>query len=201
MIENKDKLPKLLIPLLKGVVYREDDYTIWQELLERQGAIQDYISVIGLNMIIHEDEGFAFLKNVVRDDNEDDLPQLIVKRQLSYPVSLLLAQLRRSLTEHDSSSGEERLILEREEIVMMIGTFFPTGSNEVKFRRKVDAALQKTAELGFIRFIGERKDRIEVKRIIKAFVDAQWLNEFDERLKEYQEFSGLVGEETEADGE
>lgn len=188
MTDYKDRLPHLLVPLLKGVIYREDEHSRWQDLLESQGAVQDYLSIIGLEMIMHEDEGFAFLKNVERDDDETEIPRLIIKRQLSYPVSLLLAQLRRRLTEHDASSGEERLIIEREEIISMMGTFFPSGSNEVKFQKKVDAALQKTFELGFIRFIGDRKEKIEVKRIIKAFVDAQWLNEFDVRLAEYLEY-------------
>ena len=188
MIEYKDRLPQLLIPLLKGVVYREDDHGRWQDLLDNQGSVQDYLSVIGLEMIIHEDEGFAFLKNRERNEDEVDLPRLIIKRQLSYPVSLLLAQLRRRLTEHDTSSGEERLIIDREEVGTMMGTFFPSGSNEVKFDKKVDAALMKCFELGFIRFIGDRKEKIEVKRIIKAFVDAQWLNEFDARLAEYLEY-------------
>ena len=185
-MENSDKLPKLLIPLLKGVVYREDNPAGWQDLLESQGMLQDYLWVIALKLIIHEDEGFAFLKN--QESDEDDVPRLIARRQLSYPVSLMLAQLRRRLTEHDASSGEERLIIGREEIIAMMSTFFKTGSNEVKFIKKIDATLQKTMELGFIRFIGERREKIEVKRIIKAFVDAQWLKEFDERLKEYEEY-------------
>ncbi|MBI9108846.1 MAG: DUF4194 domain-containing protein [Spirochaetales bacterium] len=190
MAEFGDRLPVLLVTLLKGVVYREDDVKKWQELVDYQGPVQDYLSVIGLELILHEDEGFGFLKNRERSDEDGELPQLIVRRQLSYPVSLLLAQLRRRLTEHDASSSEERLIIDKEEVVGMMGTFFVSGSNEVKFTHRIDAALQKALELGFIRFLGERKEKIEVKRIIKAFVDAQWLNEFDQRLNNYLEYSG-----------
>jgi hypothetical protein len=32
-----------------------------------------------------------------------------------------------------------------------------------------------------------QKHMFEVRRIIKAFVDAQWLAEFDRRLAEYQQ--------------
>ena len=190
MTDYGDRLPVILINLMRGVLYREDDQKRWQDLLELQGAAQDYLCVVGLELCLFEDEGFAFLKNREKVDEEPDLPQLITRRQLSYTVSLLLAQLRRSLAEHDASSGEERLIIDKEEIIGRLGTFFETGSNEVKFIRKIDAALQKVSELGFIRFIGERKEKIEVKRIIKAFVDAQWLNEFDQRIGEYLEYGG-----------
>lgn len=67
-------------------------------------------------------------------------------------------------------------------------TFFVSGSNEVQFTRKIDSALQKVYELGFIRFLGDKKEKIEIKRIIKAFVDAQWLQEFDTRIEEYREY-------------
>ena len=189
MTENSDRLPVILIALLKGVVYREDNSRKWQDLIDHQGPVRDYLSVIGLELMFFEDEGFAFLKNRERDDDANEIPQLIVRRQLSYPVSLLLAQLRRKLAEHDASSGEERLIIDKQEIIDLMGTFFVSGSNEVQFARKVDGALQKVYELGFIRFLGDKKEKIEVKRIIKAFVDAQWLQEFDTRIEEYLEYS------------
>ena len=189
MAENGDRLPVILVALLKGVVYREDNSRKWQNLIDHQGPVRDYLSVIGLELLFFEDEGFAFLKNRERNEDNQDIPQLIVRRQLSYPVSLLLAQLRRKLAEHDASSGEERLIIEKQEIINLLGTFFVQGSNEVQFIRKVDGALQKVSELGFIRFLGDKKEKIEVKRIIKAFVDAQWLQEFDTRIEEYLEYA------------
>jgi hypothetical protein len=188
MAEDGDRLPVILIALLKGVVYREDNNRKWQDLIDHQGPVRDYLSVIGLELLFDEDEGFAFLKNRERNDDDHEIPQLIVRRQLSYPVSLLLAQLRRKLAEHDASSGEERLIVDKQEIIDLMGTFFVSGSNEVQFIRKIDGALQKVYELGFVRFLGDKKEKIEVKRIIKAFVDAQWLQEFDTRIKEYLDY-------------
>ena len=193
MTEYSDQLPVLLIALLKGVVYREDNITKWQNLLDHQGPVRDYLSVIGLELFLFDDEGFAFLKNREKTEDNSEIPQLIVRRQLSYPVSLLLAQLRRKLAEHDASSGEERIILEKQEIIDLMGTFFVSGSNEVQFIRKIDGALQKVSELGFIRFLGEKKEKIEIKRIIKAFVDAQWLQEFDTRMEEYLQYAEEAG--------
>ncbi len=37
---------------------------------------------------------------------------------------------------------------------------------------------------------------IEVRRILKAFVDAQWLEDFDQRLQAYQQHISPDAEET-----
>ncbi|MCX7774148.1 MAG: DUF4194 domain-containing protein, partial [Clostridia bacterium] len=107
-------------------------------------------------------------------------------RDSSYPVSLLLALLRKKLAEFDASGSETRLILSRDEIVEMIRLFLPMGSNEVRLIDQVDTTLNKIADLGFIRRLRGQGNMVEVRRIIKAFVDAQWLTDFNERLADYQ---------------
>ena len=57
----------------------------------------------------------------------------------------------------------------------------------MKLIDQVDVTLNKIAELGFIRRLRGQGQTIEVRRIIKAFVDAQWLANFDERLAEYRQ--------------
>jgi hypothetical protein len=50
---------------------------------------------------------------------------------------------------------------------------------------QIDTYINKVIELGFARRLRTENNNIEVRRLLKAFVDAQWLNEFDERLKTY----------------
>ena len=104
----------VLITLLKGVVYADENAALWQNLLTFQARIRDYMREIGLELIVQEDEGFAWLQTLTPHGEETGLPRLVMKRQLSYPVSLLLALLRRKLAEHDATSSESRLILGRE---------------------------------------------------------------------------------------
>ncbi len=183
------ELSSVVVPLLKGVLYREENPGLWGLLLNRQAGVRDYVAVLGLELMLDEAEGYAFLRSR-QDDDEDSLaagPRLVVRRQLSYPVSLLLALLRKKLAEFDAGGGDTRLILSRDEVVEMIRIFLPAGSNEVKLIDQVDATLNKIAELGFIRRLRGQGQMIEVRRIIKAFVDAQWLADFDERLAEYRQ--------------
>ena len=185
-------LSRVLIGLMKGVVYRESDALLWQDLLTLQARVRDYVSVLGLELMFDEAEGYAFLRTRPIIDGEPELPRLVQRRALSFPVSLLLALLRKKLAESDAGGGEagnsSRLILTRDEVVELIRVFLPSGSNEAKLIDQVETHLNKIIELGFVRRLkapgGDQA--FEVRRILKAFVDAQWLAEFDQRLAGYQ---------------
>ena len=75
----------------------------------------------------------------------------------------------------------------------MIRIFLPEGSNEAKLMDRVEATINKVADLGFVRRLRSQEKMIEVRRILKAFVDAQWLAEFDLRLEEYRQMQGGGG--------
>ena len=194
-----NELSSVVVPLLKGVLYREDNPGLWDALVHLQASVRDYVAILGLELMLDEAEGYAFLRSRQSEDEDGQsaIPRLVARRQLSYPVSLLLALLRKKLAEFDAGGGDTRLILSRDEVVELIRIFLPAGSNEVKLIDQVDGTLNKIAELGFIRRLRGQGQMIEVRRIIKAFVDAQWLADFDERLAEYRQ--QLVG--TRAGGE
>ena len=185
-------LSRVLIGLMKGVVYRENDAPLWQDLLALQARVRDYVTVPGLELMLDEAEGYAFLRTRPLAEGEPELPRLVQRRALSFPVSLLLALLRKKLAESDAGGGEagnsSRLILTRDEVVELIRVFLPAGSNEAKLIDQVETNLNKIIELGFVRRLkapgGDQA--YEVRRILKAFVDAQWLAEFDQRLAGYR---------------
>ncbi|MDF1581500.1 MAG: DUF4194 domain-containing protein [Desulfuromonadales bacterium] len=182
------ELSAVVVPLLKGVLYREENPGLWNSLLGRQAGVRDYVAVLGLELMLDEAEGYAFLRSQPEsaEDGSNTVPRLVARRQLSYPVSLLLALLRKKLAEFDAGGGDTRLILSRDEVLELIRIFLPAGSNEVKLTDQLDTTLNKIAELGFIRRMRGEGRMIEVRRIIKAFVDAQWLADFDQRLAEYR---------------
>lgn len=192
---DRQELSILAINLLKKVLYRDDDSTLWQALLDQQAQLRDYFAVLDLELILDEAEGHAFLR--ARPDHPEasgsKLPRLIARRPLSFPVSLLLALLRRKLAEFDAGSDQTRLILSRSDIADLLRIFLPENSNEARLIDQIDAHINKIVELGFLRKLkgnttvnSDKEAHFEVRRILKAFVDAQWLAEFDERLKGYQ---------------
>jgi len=188
-------LSAVVIPLLKGVVYLEDNPALWQALLGLQARVRDYVAVLGLELRLDEAEGYAFLSSRpdLGEEEAPKLPRLVARRQLSFPVSLLLALLRKKMAELDAGGNETRLILSRDEIVELIRIFLPAGSNETRLIDQVDGHLGKIADLGFVRRLRGQEQMYEVRRIIKAFIDAQWLAEFDQRLADYQSQLALAG--------
>jgi hypothetical protein len=184
-----DQFPTLAVALLKGVVYREADQGLWSALLNLQSRVRDYVAVLNLELALDEAEGYAFLRSraVDEDANAAKMPRLVARRPLSFPVSLLLALLRKKLAEFDASGGT-RLVLTRDEIVQLVAVFLPTGSNESRIVDQIETHINKVIDLGFLRIlkVSNGPPTYEVRRILKAFIDAQWLAEFDSRLEHYR---------------
>ncbi len=176
-----------LVALMKGVVFKDKDPALWHHLEEGQMAVRDYVRVLGLELVLDTAEGYAWLATREPEDEEDPLPRLVGRRQLSYPVSLIIALLRKKMAELDAAGEDSRLILSVEEITDMVRVFLPASGNEARMVDQINTHLNKIADLGFVRRLKGEKDKIEVIRILKAFVDAQWLSELEDRLKQYQD--------------
>lgn len=198
-------LSVLVVSLLKGVIYRESDEGLWNGLFNLQARIRDYVAVLGLELVFDEAEGYAFLRSrsEMADEGAPKFPRLVARRPLSFPVSLLLALLRKKLAEFDASGSDTRLILSRDEIVELIRVFLPENSNEARMVDQVETHLNKIVELGFLRKLKSgtlhpgQAATFEVRRILKSFVDAQWLADFDARLAAYQaQLEGKTGDST-----
>jgi hypothetical protein len=76
--------------------------------------------------------------------------------------------------------------LSGEELVELVRVLSPASANEAQFRDRMDTQINKVVDLGFLRRLRGGDDQFEVQRILKAFVDAQWLGDFDARLAEYR---------------
>jgi hypothetical protein len=170
---------------MKGVLYQESDPSLWQELLQLQARVRDHVTVLGLQLMLDEAEGYAYLRQRPAVEGEPELPRLIPRRQLGYGVSLLLALLRKKLAEADATGGDSRLVLRRDDILEMVRLFLPDGTNQARLEDRLDADIAKAVELGFLRRMRGTDDALEVRRILKAFVDAQWLDTFQQRLADY----------------
>lgn len=147
--------------------------------------MRDYFGRIGLELMLDEVEGFAYLRQKPAAEGEPELPRLVVRRQLSYPVSLLLALLRKRLAEHDASSGDTRLVLSDTDIIDLVRLFQPDTSNDAKLVDRIVRDIGTVVDLGFLKPMKGRSDSYEVRRILRSFVDAQWLGELNERLMAY----------------
>ena len=67
----------------------------------------------------------------------------------------------------------------------MLRLFLADSTNEARVVDNVESTIKKAAELGFLRQLRGQSDHWEVRRILKAYVDAQTLSDFAGKLREY----------------
>lgn len=177
-----------IVLLMKGLFDRTDNEAAWEALVgSAHGTIVDYFDTIGLEPVVDEAEGYAFLRQKPAEEGEESLPRLIPARELGYKVSLLCVLLRRRIADFEMQSDDFRAVVTREELIGQLLLFMPETFDEVKLRRELDTTIRKVEELGFLKKLRGQNDHFEIRRSLKAFVDAQWLADFDEKLRAYRE--------------
>ncbi len=174
-----------IIRLMQGVVYRESDEQSWAALKTELGAIRDHFATIGIDVVIDDVEGYAYLRTREASEGEAPLPRLVRRRSLTYNVSLLLVLLRGRLMEFETTGGEGKLVLTTEQIVEMLRLFQRDTSNEARIVDQAETTIKKVEELGFLKLLRGSRNEWEVRRILKAYVDAQAMHGFEAQLREY----------------
>ena len=184
-MSNDRAVAAAIIRLMQGVIYRTSDEDTWLTL-ERLGAgVRDHFAAIGVDVVVDDAEGYAYLRSRPEEDGEEALPRLVRRRALTYNVSLLLVLLRKRLVEFETGGGEGRLVLSTHQIVEMLRLFHAESTNDARVVDQAETTIKKAAELGFLRQLRGQRDHYEVRRILKAYVDAQTLSDFAAKLREY----------------
>lgn len=184
-MSNDRAVAAAIIRLMQGVIYRTSDEDTWLTL-ERLGAgVRDHFAAIGVDVVVDDAEGYAYLRSRPEEDGEEALPRLVRRRALTYNVSLLLVLLRKRLVEFETGGGEGRLVLSTDQIVEMLRLFQAESTNDARVVDQAETTIKKAAELGFLRQLRGQRDHWEVRRILKAYVDAQTLSGFAAKLREY----------------
>lgn len=189
-MSSEQAVATAIIHLMRGVVYRETHEADWETLRSDAAAVLDHFATIGIDVVIDENEGYAYLRSREETDEEDALPRLIRRRQLTYNVSLLLVLLRRRMVEFETGGGEGRLVLSTEQIVDLLRVFQSESTNEARVMDQAETTIRKAAELGFLKELRGQRGQWEVRRILKAYVDAQTMNNFAAKLREYASNGG-----------
>lgn len=194
----------LMVYLLKGVVYRADNPVIYEAITKRFGEVFDLARRLGMFVENDTAEGYYYLRSLTAEDVGDETelpPRLLRCVRLPFETSFLLALLRQKIIEFDNNGGNTRYMMTFDDMVGLMAVYFPKNSDQTVLARRMSGQVKKLCELGFLRKISERGDksgeRYELKRIIKAIVNADKLKEFDELLESYKRKAG--GESLEED--
>lgn len=173
------------VRLLQGVVYESDNET-WSILLSNESDLTDYFTQIGLALVIDRGEGIAYLRQFDEEERTggyERLPRLFRKTPLSYEATLLSVLLREEYRKFEEEDlDNERCVVELELLFELWKTFFPADSDEVSLRKNLTKTLNQLEKLKFVRKLKADQDSWEVRKLLKARVPLDQLEDLRTRL-------------------
>lgn len=185
------------IKLLQGPLYRinaNDKY--WNLLIAYESNIQSYFSIMNVFVLIDKSDGYAYLSQKEESENEDqssDLPKLIKRIPLTPEVSFICVLLREALDSFDSSQSDSSiLVMSANEIKDLLSVYIKEQSDQTKFIAKLDSYLSQLVSLSFLKElipdngapVSSLDRTFEVRRIIRAKINAEFLELYKKKLVE-----------------
>ena len=173
--------------LLGGPMYLEDG-ALWEVTVREQDEIAAYFRQIGLELVVDEPEGFAFLRQL-ESRADERVPRLVRRRKLTYDATLLLVCLRDELNRFDVQTADQTVLRRtRRELHDLASGFLRESNNQARDLKAMDAAIEGLLALGFLKAVGtDAPDTFEVRRIVKARFGAGELEAVKERLRQHAE--------------
>ena len=180
----------VILKLLQNPLFSEEA-TAWNLLLTHQTSVQEYFARIGLEVRINEADGYAYLHQPLVEDEEGQaiaLPRLTRRDRLTYHVTLLCVLLREWLDQFESTHLDAgKCAITDLQIHDLMLPFLPKRTDERAIQRRIDSAIERLIELGFLKRMPDTDHPayFEVRRILKARIDAEKLAEIKEKLAHY----------------
>jgi hypothetical protein len=187
--KNTSPFAHVFLKLMQGPLY-EEDKTYWKDLLSWQTELSKYLQQVGLQLVISEADGFARIVQPEVDETmtAKPLPRLMRKTRLTYEATLLCIVLREALDEFDIKGNGTKLFLTQREIKERLAIFFKERHNKSKLLKDLNKPINSLLNIGVLRATREdaankELNQYEVKRIIKALVNNEKLEEIKSKLK------------------
>jgi hypothetical protein len=188
--------------LIQGAIYRED-VTAWNQVITYTGAIRSFFEKLGLDVLVDEQEGFAFLKSIENEDGKEASSGLVVRRSLTRNATALCAILREELHTWERSEREDQAcVLTRKQIREKMLPYTRLAEDDSKFHSLVDAAITQACNSQLLRLINSDKEsdrrddqQFQIQRIIKARLPMADLIEIKNKLTQETDVEGVDAKE------
>lgn len=178
------------VRLLQGVVEIEDG-RVWNILLSNRGPVEHYIARLGLQLVVDEAEGLAYLKQFTDEtmpEGYEAIPKLFRSTRLSFGQTLLCVLLREALRRfEEEETRDDRCVVEESDVLDQWKGYFPAAGDEVKQQRDLQSTLRKLEDLNFVRRFNQDPPSWEVRRILKARLTAEDLEHLSAQLQQAAE--------------
>ena len=177
----------VLLKLLQNPLFSDETAT-WNMLLSHLTSVQEYFARIGLEVRVQEEDGYAYLHQPALEDDDGQaitLPRLTRRDRLTYYATLLCVLLREWIDQFESThlDGSKCMITDMQ-IRELLLPFLPARTDERAMQSRIDSAIHRLSDLGFLKRVSDTSSPtyFEVRRILKAKIDAEKLAEIKEKL-------------------
>ena len=194
------------VRLLQGIVYHDDAGDTWERILSGVTPLTDYFARIGLQLIVNEEDGMAYLRQIDPESlpaEYPSIPKLFRSVRLTFEASLLCVLLREELRQFEEEIHRDgRCVVTQAALLEVWQSLVPTETDDVRANRLLGGQLRKLEELKFVRQFEKDPPSWEVRRILKARLPLQELERLRADLEEeLQRRNAGLEQEEETDAE
>lgn len=180
----------VILKLLQNPLF-SDEAAAWNMLLSHFTPVQEYFARIGLEVRLNEEDGYAYLHQPALEDEEGQaitLPRLTRRDRLTYHATMLCVLLREWLDQFESSHIDAgKCTITNTQVRELLLPFLPARTDERAVQSRIDTATNRLVDLGFLKRMPNTNHPVyfEVRRILKAKIDAEKLAEIKEKLAQH----------------
>ncbi|MGV3483031.1 MAG: DUF4194 domain-containing protein [Planctomycetaceae bacterium] len=175
------------VRLLQGIVYHDDPGNTWNEILAGATPLSDYFARIGLMLIVNEEDGMAYLRQIEPEllpPEYPSIPKLFRSVRLTFEASLLCVLLRDQLRRFEEEiRRDDRCVVEQSSLLEIWQSLVPGQEDAVRANRNLGGQLRKLEELKFVRQFEKDPPSWEVRRILKARLPLETLERLRRELE------------------
>src|SRR5579863_4678346 len=180
----------VILKLLQNPLF-SDEASAWNMLLSHFTPVQEYFARVGLEVRLNEEEGYAYLHQPTLEDDEGQtipLPRLTRRDRLTYHATLLCVLLREWIDQFESTHLDAgKCTITDVQIHELVSPFLLARTDERAIQRRINLTIDRLIDLGFLKRMPNTDNPayFEVRRILKAKIDAEKLTEIKEKLARY----------------
>jgi hypothetical protein len=174
-MSDSDAAKIALAHLLRGPLHSEDQPQVWNTITVQTARLSDHLSVLGLRLHVDDVEGYAYLR--ADDDLPDGMPRLVRRHSITFGATVLLILLRRHLTTAEADSP--RVVVTASEMETWLSDYYSDGISP----EKLESDINQVVKLGYLKKLRGSAVDYEIRRVIKAVVTADWINEYGDQLQ------------------
>lgn len=141
---------------------------MWTALLAGEDHIRRHLNNEMLQLVVDYDQELAMVRQVVTE--HADVPVLLRKQKLAFIDSVMLLQLRERVLA--ASMEGELAVVTREDVFEYTRPFQKDG-DDVKFRKRCNAALDRLVGASVLLPLRGSEDRFEVSPILRMIFGAE----------------------------